>query len=116
VSYGNIKDERVEQPEIVMHRKEELQVQCNHCCESNICCIENVPIFAGLSRDEMLEIAEIASSRSYQPGWLGGFVGCDHNVLSSVPPYIIALVHGNALLIMLRLFNAKSLLANTLTI
>jgi CRP-like cAMP-binding protein len=51
-----------------MHRKEEMQVQCNHCCESSVCCIEHVPIFAGLSRDEMLEIAEIASSRSYEKG------------------------------------------------
>ncbi len=41
---------------------------CKHCCDSHISCLEHVPIFAGLSQDEKLEIAEIASSRSYEKG------------------------------------------------
>lgn len=40
---------------------------CRHC-ESNCACIDRVPIFAALSREERLEIAEIASSRSLEKG------------------------------------------------
>lgn len=40
---------------------------CQHY-ESNMNCIEHVPIFRGLSHDEMLEIAHIASSRSLGKG------------------------------------------------
>ena len=40
---------------------------CNHC-KSNTCCIDKVPIFAGLSNAEKAEIAEIASSRSFEKG------------------------------------------------
>ncbi len=45
-----------------------LQVHCNHSCESHASCIEHVPIFAGLSREERMEIVEIASSRSFEKG------------------------------------------------
>ena len=40
---------------------------CRHC-ESGNSCIDQVPIFAGLSREERLEIAEIAASRSLEKG------------------------------------------------
>lgn len=43
-------------------------MQCNHNCESHASCIEHVPIFASLNHDERLEIAEIASSRSFEKG------------------------------------------------
>lgn len=43
-------------------------MQCHHHCESHASCIEHVPIFSSLSREERLEIAEIASSRSYEKG------------------------------------------------
>jgi CRP-like cAMP-binding protein len=43
-------------------------MQCCHHCESHASCIEHVPIFANLNRDERLEIAEIASSRSFEKG------------------------------------------------
>jgi len=43
-------------------------MQCSHHCESHVCCIEKVPIFAGLSREEKMEIAEIASTRSFERG------------------------------------------------
>jgi CRP/FNR family transcriptional regulator len=40
---------------------------CRHC-ESEASCIDHVPIFAGLSREEKLEIAGIAASRSLEKG------------------------------------------------
>ena len=40
---------------------------CRHC-ESDSSCIDQVPIFAGLSREERLDIAEIAASRSLEKG------------------------------------------------
>lgn len=43
-------------------------MQCCHHCESQASCIEHVPIFASLSAEERLEVAEIASSRSFQKG------------------------------------------------
>ncbi len=43
-------------------------MKCRSGCESGGSCIERVPIFAGLSRDERMEIAEIASSRSLKKG------------------------------------------------
>ncbi|MGI6175176.1 MAG: Crp/Fnr family transcriptional regulator [Christensenellales bacterium] len=43
-------------------------MQCNQNCESHAGCIEHVPIFANLSREERLEIIEIASSRSFEKG------------------------------------------------
>lgn len=43
-------------------------MQCCHHCESDASCIEHVPIFASLSREERMEIAEIASSRSFEKG------------------------------------------------
>lgn len=43
-------------------------MQCNHGCESHAGCIEYVPIFASLSREERMEIVEIASSRSFEKG------------------------------------------------
>ena len=38
-------------------------MQCTHDCDCNISCIDQVPIFAGLSHEEKLEIAEIASTQ-----------------------------------------------------
>ncbi len=43
-------------------------MQCNHSCASQASCIEHVPIFAGLSPEERLEVAEISSSRSFEKG------------------------------------------------
>ncbi|NLW17053.1 MAG: Crp/Fnr family transcriptional regulator [Firmicutes bacterium] len=43
-------------------------MRCNHSCASHTSCIDQVPIFTSLSREERLEIAEIASSRSYAKG------------------------------------------------
>lgn len=43
-------------------------MQCSHHCESHASCIEHVPIFTSLSREERVEIAEIASSRSFEKG------------------------------------------------
>ena len=43
-------------------------MQCHHCCESHACCIDQVPIFTSLSREERMEIVEIASSRSFEKG------------------------------------------------
>ncbi|MGI6403597.1 MAG: Crp/Fnr family transcriptional regulator [Oscillospiraceae bacterium] len=43
-------------------------MHCCHHCESHIVCIEHVPIFANLSREEKMEIVEIASSRSFEKG------------------------------------------------
>ena len=40
---------------------------CHHC-ESQPSCIEHVPIFANLSREERMEIIEIASSRNFEKG------------------------------------------------
>lgn len=42
----------------------------NSCtsCNSHNGCIESVPIFGSMNRDEMLEIANIASSRTFQKG------------------------------------------------
>ncbi|MEN6470011.1 MAG: Crp/Fnr family transcriptional regulator [Clostridiaceae bacterium] len=45
-----------------------MQVQCCHHCESHASCIENVPIFDSLSREERMEIVEIASSHSFEKG------------------------------------------------
>lgn len=41
-----------------------------HCahCESHAACIEKVPIFGSLNNEERIEIAEIASSRSFEKG------------------------------------------------
>jgi CRP-like cAMP-binding protein len=53
-------------------------MKCDHNCachDSHISCIQHVPIFANLSKEEMLEISEIATSRSYEKGemiyWAG---------------------------------------------
>lgn len=43
-------------------------MQCSHHCESHASCIEHVPIFTSLSLEERVEIAEIASSRSFEKG------------------------------------------------
>lgn len=43
-------------------------MQSCHQCESHSKCIEHVPIFASLNLEERIEIAEIASSRSYEKG------------------------------------------------
>jgi len=43
-------------------------MKCDHHCESHVSCIEHVPIFASLSREERMEIVEIASSRSFEKG------------------------------------------------
>ena len=43
-------------------------MQSCHQCESHAKCIEHVPIFASLNLEERIEIAEIASSRSYEKG------------------------------------------------
>ena len=40
---------------------------CNHC-ENHACCIDHVPIFSSLSNEEKKEVAEIASSRSFEKG------------------------------------------------
>jgi len=41
--------------------------QCHHC-QKHAECIEHVPIFASLSREEKMEVAEIASSRRFKKG------------------------------------------------
>lgn len=43
-------------------------MQCDHHCQCHARCIENVPIFVSLSRDERMEIVEIASSRRFDKG------------------------------------------------
>jgi CRP-like cAMP-binding protein len=43
-------------------------MQCGHGCNGHISCIDYVPIFTGLSREERMEIIEIASSRSFEKG------------------------------------------------
>jgi CRP/FNR family transcriptional regulator len=43
-------------------------MQCDHHCENHASCIEHVPIFANLSREERTEIVEVASSRSFEKG------------------------------------------------
>lgn len=43
-------------------------MQCCHHCESHASCIEHVPIFSSLNREERLELAEIASSCSFEKG------------------------------------------------
>lgn len=43
-------------------------MQSCHHCESHAKCIEHVPIFASLNLEERFEIAEIASSRSFEKG------------------------------------------------
>ena len=43
-------------------------MQSCHQCESHAKCIEHVPIFASLNLEERIEIAEIASSRSFEKG------------------------------------------------
>ena len=43
-------------------------MKCCHHCESHGSCFEHVPIFNSLNQDERLEIAEIASSRSFEKG------------------------------------------------
>ena len=40
---------------------------CCHC-ENHASCIEGVPIFASLSQEEKMEIAEIASTKNYKKG------------------------------------------------
>lgn len=45
-----------------------MQMQRCHHCKSHAQCIEHVPIFASLSREEKMEVAEIASSRSFKKG------------------------------------------------
>ena len=39
-----------------------------HGCKHHISCIEHVPIFKGLSHEEMTEIAQISSTRSFKKG------------------------------------------------
>ncbi|HHW11351.1 MAG TPA: Crp/Fnr family transcriptional regulator [Firmicutes bacterium] len=41
---------------------------CGEHSEHHVLCLERVPIFAGLSREEKLEVAQISSSRSYDKG------------------------------------------------
>lgn len=43
-------------------------MKCNHHCECHTNCIEHVPIFANLSREERMEIIEIASTRTLEKG------------------------------------------------
>lgn len=43
-------------------------MECCLHCESYASCIEHVPIFASLSREERMEIVDIASSRSFEKG------------------------------------------------
>lgn len=43
-------------------------MQCCHHCKNHANCIEHVPIFADLSREEKMEIIESASSRSFLKG------------------------------------------------
>ncbi len=43
-------------------------MKCCHSCNSQACCIDHVPIFASLNHEERMEIAEIASSHSYEKG------------------------------------------------
>jgi CRP/FNR family transcriptional regulator len=44
-----------------------MKMQCQKCASQGSC-IEHVPIFSSLSRDERLEIIEIAASRSFDKG------------------------------------------------
>lgn len=53
-------------------------MKCEHNCachDEHISCIQHVPIFSSLTREEMLEISEIANSRNYEKGemiyWAG---------------------------------------------
>lgn len=43
-------------------------MQCCHHCECNGSCIDHVPIFDSLSREERDEILEISSTRSFEKG------------------------------------------------
>ncbi len=43
-------------------------MKCDHDCESHASCIQHVPIFASLNREERREIAEISFSRSFEKG------------------------------------------------
>lgn len=43
-------------------------MNCNHCSKEPSSCIESVPIFSSLSREEMLEIAHITSARTFEKG------------------------------------------------
>lgn len=43
-------------------------MQCNHHFGSHTSCIDHVPIFASLNREERMEIIEIAASRSFGKG------------------------------------------------
>ena len=48
--------------------KGERRMKCCRHCENDVLCIDHVPIFASLNREERLEIAEIATSRSFEKG------------------------------------------------
>jgi CRP/FNR family transcriptional regulator len=56
-------------------------MQCCHHCDSYASCIDEVPIFASLSREERIEIVEIASSRSYEKGEMVYRAGDDGGTL-----------------------------------
>ena len=43
-------------------------MECCHHSESHVGCIEHVPIFASLNHEERMEVAEIASSRTFDKG------------------------------------------------
>ncbi len=43
-------------------------MQCCHHAQGHAICIEHVPIFSSLSREERMEIVEIASSRIFEKG------------------------------------------------
>lgn len=43
-------------------------MQCKHSCKSHATCIGHVPIFGSLNHEERMEIAQIASSRSFEKG------------------------------------------------
>lgn len=43
-------------------------MKCNHCMGEEKNCIETVPIFSNLSREEMIEISMITNSRKYKKG------------------------------------------------
>jgi CRP-like cAMP-binding protein len=45
-----------------------MRMQYCHHCKSHAYCIDKVPIFTGLNSEEKTEIAEIASSRSFEKG------------------------------------------------
>ena len=43
-------------------------MNCNHCCNHNFTCIQQVPIFIHLTLEEMREVSEISLSKTIKKG------------------------------------------------